>query len=155
MLQKKKVRDRSVKRGWMQGTELQSVINDEPENIDLQSLNKETILQRWYKDRIKEATGRCVECNKPINYRNQDDAFGSQAHLLPKSLFPSVATHPENCMELGRWCCHGQYDSSWRNASRMKIWPHARDVIWDVLIPLLTPQEKSKLPDIILSSQRI
>jgi len=149
MIKKKKVRDRAIHRLWMQGTDLQPVAKTP---IDNQRVMGDTERQLWYKARIKEASGRCVECNQRINYRDPASAYGSQAHLLPKELFPSVALHPLNNVELGRWCCHGQYDSSWLNASRMKVWPHALDVIVHELVPLLTRKEKSKLPDIILNS---
>ena len=59
-------------------------------------------------------------------------------------------THPKNYMILNMWGgAHGQYDSSWKNAMEMKVWPIAVEVI-KILYPLLTPKEKKKLPDIVV-----
>src|SRR5580692_3115613 len=105
---------------------------------------------KWYEKIMKHETPVCWETNDRIDIRDKKGWQGSIAHVLPKSLFPSVATHPMNYMILKMWGgTHGQYDSSWENASKMKIWPYACG-IFNVLYPLLTAEEKRKLPDIIL-----
>lgn len=53
------------------------------------------------------------------------------AHILPKNVFKSVATHPLNVLYLcsnltyGTDGCHDLYDSSWSVAKMMNVWPTA------------------------------
>lgn len=62
----------------------------------------------------------CWECRTYIPesfYRH------ASAHIIPKSIFPSVAIHPLNFIILGASCgCHSKYDSSIENACKMRIW---------------------------------
>lgn len=122
---------------------------------------EETELQKWYDVIMKSELNKCWETGEWIEKyekkEHEDDELkfakgwhGSIAHCLPKSLFPSVKTHPRNYMILKMWGgTHGQYDSNWENASKMKVWPYACK-IFNILYPLLTREEKSKLPDIII-----
>jgi hypothetical protein len=110
----------------------------------------DTELQKWYAKIMQHETPVCWETGQKIDIRDKMGWQGSIAHCLPKGLFPSVATHPMNYMILKMWGgTHGQYDSSWENASKMKVWKYACE-IFNVLYPLLTKEEKAKLPDIIL-----
>jgi hypothetical protein len=106
-------------------------------------------LKQWYIERIKEATGCCAECGEPINYMVPEVALGSQAHILPKAQFPTIALHPMNNNELGRWCCHGQYDASWEKASRMKVWDRSKLTMFTHLLHLLPRDEYRRVPDFI------
>lgn len=132
-----------------------------------------TELQKWYAGIMEREEGRCWETGENIDKRNREQVemdypnltgkevkdkadmirfgwHGSVAHCLPKSDFPSVATNPLNYMILKMWGgTHGQYDSSWENASKMKVWKHCCK-IFNILYPLLTPEEKRKLPDVII-----
>ena len=107
-------------------------------------------LQKWYAVIMEQEEGKCWETGEKIDKRDKMGWHGSIAHCLPKDLFPSVKTHPMNYMILKMWGgTHGQYDASWEKAAKMKIWPYACK-IFNILYPLLTREEKSKLPDIIL-----
>lgn len=110
----------------------------------------DTDLQQWYARIMETENPVCWETGERINKADKKGWQGSIAHVLPKSLFPSVATHPQNYMILKMWGgTHGQYDSSWENASKMKVWGHACK-IFNILYPLLTREEKAKLPDVII-----
>jgi hypothetical protein len=127
------------------------------------NFNDDTELQKWYEVIMTKEKGQCWETGEWID--KYEDIIvdgeitgtkfsmgwhGSIAHVLPKGLFPSVATHPQNYIILKMWGgIHGQYDSNWLNASKMKVWEHCCK-IFNVLYPLLTQQEKAKLPEIIL-----
>lgn len=114
--------------------------------------SKRVDLVAWYEKKVSECDWICCECGKSCYSNNKDFRFAAQAHILPKSLFPSIATHELNHMCLGPVCgCHGKYDSNWANASKMKVWPEALDTMY-VLIPLLPPVEYRKLPDIVKSA---
>ena len=112
--------------------------------------DEKTDLQKWYDKIMQEEMPVCWETGNTIDVRDTKGWHGSIAHVLPKEVFPSVMTHPKNYMILNMWGgAHGQYDSSWKNAMEMKVWPIAVEVI-KILYPLLTPKEKKKLPDIVV-----
>lgn len=109
-----------------------------------------TELQQWYERIMFSEEGKCWETDERIDKNDKMGWHGSVAHCLPKNEYPSVATHPMNYMILKMWGgTHGQYDSSWENASKMKVWKHACKV-FNILYPCLTAEEKRKLPDIII-----
>jgi len=113
-------------------------------------IGDETELQKWYKWIMNSESPICWETGEKIDKRDIMGWHGSIAHILDKGNYPSVATHPQNYMILKMWGgTHGQYDSSWENASKMKVWKHCCK-IFNVLYPLLTREEKAKLPDVIL-----
>jgi hypothetical protein len=123
---------------------------DEQVRIQMEhGIKPNTPKQKWFLERIADGNGVCEECGKPFG-RGAFSLFAGQAHLLPQETFPSVALHPKNRIELG-WFCqhHGQFDSSWLNASRMKVWPKAKKIILTILIPLLPQDEYRKLPNIL------
>lgn len=67
---------------------------------------------------------RCEECGAPISSGDKDGLLASQAHILPKAHFKSVALVLENHLTLGARCgCHARYDHSWERAEKMKVWP--------------------------------
>lgn len=73
-------------------------------------------LGRWFLDRKSEMTGRCMHCNGDTMILNKDadsKFHYSVCHILPKNLFPSVATHPDNWIELCYYknSCHAQLDN--------------------------------------------
>lgn len=111
---------------------------------------EETKLQKWYSEIMEKEVARCWETGEPINKQDKKAWHGSIAHVLPKGDYPSVATHPLNYMILKMWGgAHGQYDASWEKAAKMKVWPHACK-IFNILYPLLSREEKSRLPEIII-----
>lgn len=136
-----------------------------------------TELEKWYAGIMEREVAKCWETGewigKPDKQNLIDDHpewsdeevevalkkaqfgwHGSIAHVLPKSDYPSVATHPQNFMILKMWGgTHGQYDASWEKAAQMKVWAHACK-IFNLLYPLLTAAEKAKLPDVIIQEIR-
>lgn len=90
--------------------------------------------EQWFEDRMKESLPVCMNCGMEANWLLQPEYKkiwrACQAHILPKrkTQFPSVATHPMNHLVLfpvwgGHLCgCHDEFDSSWFNATTMKVW---------------------------------
>jgi len=75
----------------------------------------------------------CMECGAPIPV---DYARHATAHLLPKKLFKSVATHELNYLILGAHCgCHYFTDRVDKFVT-MQVWPEAARRI-KKMIPLL------------------
>jgi hypothetical protein len=107
----------------------------------------------WFLDKISKMQGRCVNCGEPINKNNTAFAIMSVAHVLPKrkNKFPSVALNNINWVEL---CvtkgCHDLYDRDWITASKMPFFSKAANIIKQ-LYPILTDEEKNRVPEFILS----
>lgn len=90
--------------------------------------------EQWFEDRMKENLPVCMNCGMEANWLLQPEYKkiwrACQAHILPKrkTMFPSVATNPLNHLVLfpvwgGHLCgCHDEFDSSWYNATTMKVW---------------------------------
>lgn len=113
---------------------------------------KRDLQTKWFKDRVAASKGKCIECGSKINKSNFSFAIMAVAHVLPKrnNQFPSVATHPDNSLEL---CvtngCHGKYDRSWEDAAQMKCWPLAIEKFL-MIYPWIDPKEKKNLPEVLL-----
>lgn len=72
----------------------------------------------------------CQECFKPLYAHNKFAKRAVCCHIIPKSLFPTVATVEDNilfmgCDLLGVCNCHSIFDSNIENRIKMKIYPTA------------------------------
>lgn len=95
----------------------------ENEKIKTTEVNSE--IDRWFIERRKEMTGYCCECGKK-SFKEHDKHYKwSLAHIIKKSIFKSVATHPSNFIELC-WLHHQEFDSSYENAQKMNCWSIAK-----------------------------
>lgn len=67
-------------------------------------------LDLWFEARRKEMKGKCVICGGKTEKDNNDTYRRSIHHLFEKrpTMFPSVATHPDNGLEVCFWgnSCH-------------------------------------------------
>lgn len=93
-------------------------------------------------------TGKCLFCNGVTEKKNDDMFHFSLAHLLPKSSFPSVATNPDNLIELCFYneSCHTNLDSgkiTFEMLADSAEWPIIKDKLLRVL-PAVAPQERSQ-----------
>lgn len=117
--------------------------------------------EQWFQDRMRENDPVCWECGFRANWLKLPEYEkiwrACQAHIIPKSKnqFPSVATHPLNHMVLfpswgGHLCGHhGEYDSSWFNATTMKVWPKAVERFKQFELSI-AHNERRKLPEQLL-----
>lgn len=72
----------------------------------------------WFVERRKEMQNICCECGRGTQ-RGNDKYFHWQiAHIVPKGLVPSVATHEYNWIELC-WLHHQTFDSTFDKAAQM------------------------------------
>ncbi len=102
-------------------------------------------LQKWYEGIMAREDKQCWNCGESLAHYNKQDWHACIAHVLPKSIFPSVSTHRLNYMILGKWCnCHGTYDSNWDAARKMPIFKEATD-----RFIMISPdiKETSRIPD--------
>lgn len=109
----------------------------------------DTDLQKWYKARIKNNAGQCIRCGKKYNKKYEPSAFAAVAHVLDKATFPSVATHPENAIELPADCgCHNAWDNmlNWEERAQEKIWPIVLEKFL-IMEPFI--QERNRIPEVL------
>lgn len=113
---------------------------------------KKDALAEWFTDKVSHLTGTCMECGGSTKNSIYVYAKACVAHVLPKrnTMFPSVATHEDNHLEL---CtengCHHRYDNSWEDAAEMKVWPLAVEK-FKKIFPYIAPAERKNIPDILL-----
>lgn len=112
------------------------------------------LLDLWFIERSKEMTGKCVNCRRPSTKGDPQYWKFSICHILPKALFPSVATHVLNFIELCFWdeSCHSNFDNKgyeWTKEHMPKVWAIvvAR---FKAMYPSIARAERSKIPDILL-----
>lgn len=114
----------------------------------------QTELVIWYADKMKFSSPFCENCGSLINKYDPKSWHGCQAHILPKTKeggFPSIATHEHNHMVLCMYgnSCHGQYDSSWLNASRMPVFKIAKKRFL-LFKDDIAPEEMRRIPEYFL-----
>lgn len=119
-------------------------------------------LKAWFDYHMAHATPICSECGMEAHWLKEPHNFAiwkaCQAHILPKKkgAFPSMRANLDNHIVLfpsfgGTLCgCHGFYDSSWYNASTMKIWEQVKVVFTGKLYRLIPDNEKKYIPDVLL-----
>lgn len=95
--------ERNLKRAEKKGVDLKLMPNQAAETF--------SSLEWWFKEFSKKMTGKCANCGSKTCkgtkiYKN------SCCHIFPKAHFPSVASHPENGVELCFWSpsCHTNMD---------------------------------------------
>lgn len=123
-----------------------------------QSLSGDSALDKWFEDRRREMTGRCQLCGGKTEKDNDETYRRSIHHLFEKrpTMFPSVATHPDNFLEV---CFFG-------NACHTNI--HNGNITWELLmdsaeremilekcrkvIPYIAAEEQRLIPEIIIKA---
>ena len=107
-------------------------------------------LERWFKERHKEMTGRCQNCMGKTEMDGRHYKC-SIAHILPKAYFPSVATHPLNWLELCFYgkSCHTNMDNKMLDLTEMSCWD---DIVtkFCAIYPSIAPKERRRIPEILL-----
>lgn len=108
-------------------------------------------LERWFKERRKEMTGFCKHCKGKTT--KADDKFykASIAHILPKRLFKSVATHPLNWVELCFWgnSCHTNFDNNMLDIIELNCFNEVIEK-FIAMYPSIDAKEKRYIPKTLL-----
>lgn len=94
----------------------------------------------------KGMKNKCLFCGGPTMKGDDEKFHFSLAHLLPKAIFKSVATNPDNIIELCFWgeSCHTNFDNgniTWEFIKDSKEWDIIREKLLNVL-PMVAPEEK-------------
>jgi hypothetical protein len=133
---------------------------------------------------LKKCTGKCLFCNskttaadtsfwrddnekwsQEANDRNHERRIevmrrASIAHLFPKSLFKSIATHEDNWIELC-WNCHTMFDSgkiTWEFIRDSAEWEFIKEKLLTVL-PMVHQEDRkvklySKLEQLVYNNKQ-
>lgn len=94
-----------------------------------ENLNNKKELDIWFE--AQQVPERCENCNLPLNAFNKWAKRCVTSHILPKNLFPEVATNPMNRMFLGTHLfsdcsCHPEWDNSdAETRKQMRVYPVA------------------------------
>jgi len=107
-------------------------------------------LERWFKERHKEMTGVCMNCGGRTE-KDKTHYKCSVAHLLPKAYFKSVATHPDNWLELCFYgnSCHTNFDHKMIDLIDL----HCFDTVIQKFVkiyPSIALEERRRIPPILL-----
>lgn len=118
-------------------------------------------LKAYYDYHMAHNEPVCKECGMRADWLLKPEYAAvwkaCQAHLLAKAKnqFPSIAANLDNHIVLfpsfgGKLCGHhGEYDSSWYNATTMNVWPSVEKIIIEKLVPHIAEGEMRKLPEVI------
>lgn len=108
-------------------------------------------LDLWFPERRKEMTGKCKHCGGK-SCKDDDKYYRfSIAHILPKAYFPSVATHPDNWIELCFWKenCHANMDNKVLDLIDMNCFDEII-VKFQKIYPFIAKEERRRIPKILL-----
>jgi len=108
-------------------------------------------LNRWFIERRGEMKGRCLHCGSKSCKEDDNYYKFSIAHILPKRIFKSVATHPLNWIELCFWgnSCHTNMDNNTFDLIDMNCF----DTViqrFVAMYPQIDSKERRYIPDVLL-----
>lgn len=116
----------------------------------------DSVFDKWFEERRKEMTGKCVFCGGKTEKKNDVTYRNSIAHLLPKrpTMFPSIATHPDNWLELCFYgnSCHTNFDNStisWELLADSNEWKMIVNK-FKLVYPFIAPEEHKNIPELLL-----
>lgn len=118
------------------------------QNAEAKKAGDSDAVYQFFVEQRPAMTGRCLFCTGPTEKHNDETFHFSLAHLLPKSSFPSVATHPDNIIELCFYneSCHAQFDNgkiTWEMLYDSNEWQMIREKLLRVL-PAVAPNERGQ-----------
>lgn len=109
-----------------------------------------TELDAWFLMRDAEATGFCKNCGGKSCKGDEKYYKFSVAHILAKSLFPSVATHEKNSIELcffGK-SCHTNLDNNILSLSDLNCWDEIIEKFL-AMYPAIAKKERRRIPEVL------
>jgi hypothetical protein len=120
-------------------------------DFELPTAQHGAALERWFNDRHKEMTGRCMHCGGKSS-KGTPMYKCSIAHILPKAYFKSVATHPLNWVELCFWgqSCHTNFDNFMLDITELNCF----DTVIERFIamyPHIDDKEKRRIPAALMN----
>lgn len=112
-------------------------------------------LDDWFRERQKEMTGKCNNCSGKTE-KDSRHYKRSLAHILPKAYFPSVATHPDNWLELCFYSnsCHTNLDNKMIDLIDLNCF----DLVIQKFVkiyPHIAQEERRRIPAILLEYLKV
>lgn len=125
--------------------------NDAPQVEKLKALAaKNKTLKGWFDEQIKQRPEKCENCNEKIIIPPDITKRAAICHILPKKLFKSVATHPNNRW-FGRLICHANADNKGNDyAASMPVAKIAKQR-FETFKDLIAEEEKKHIPKYLLN----
>lgn len=112
-----------------------------PPSLKTKPKEKDKALERFFTMAVSACQGKCQNCGATFEPQKLN-----VAHILPKSKFDSVKTHPFNWIELC-WICHTNYDNrGWIAASQMPVFALAKKR-FELFMDSITDEEFHKIPE--------
>lgn len=116
------------------------------ENKEAKLKGTDSEMDLFFKSQRKGMTGKCLFCSGDTMKKDDEKFHFSLAHLLPKSIFKSVATHPSITIELCFYgnSCHTNFDNgmiTWEFIFDSKEGEIIREKLLEVL-PLVSDEER-------------
>lgn len=107
-------------------------------------------MDRFFHSMRKNMTGSCLFCGGKTQKKDDETFHFSLAHLLPKAIFPSVATSPDNIIELCFYgeSCHTNFDNgiiTWEFIKDSKEWDIIKEKLLNVMPMIAEEERKHKL----------
>jgi hypothetical protein len=113
--------------------------------------NSNAELKRWFEERRKEMTGVCSNCGGKSEKNNDKYFKFSIAHILPKSIFKSIATHESNWIELCHFgkSCHANLDNNSIDLIDLNCFSDVVDK-FVIMYPSIAINEKRRIPAFLI-----
>jgi hypothetical protein len=111
--------------------------------------NKE--LWEWFKKQRSKMTGVCKHCGERTMKIDDEKFHYSIAHILPKNIFPSVATHNDNWIELCYYgaSCHSNLDNGNLDLIDLNCFNEVVEKFVRIY-PSIAPEERRRIPQILM-----
>lgn len=146
------------KAGWFDAERIEAVNIPDGELVEIVETNrpianngKSGELWRWFEKQRERMTGKCAHCGGKTQKHDNDTFHYSIAHILPKSIFKSIATHDESWIELCYYgnSCHTNYDHHTLDLADLNCFDLVIEKITK-LYPHIAPSERRRIPAILL-----
>lgn len=105
----------------------------------------------WFDTVHSSLTGVCSHCGGKSCKGDPTYWKFSIAHILEKSHFPSVATHPSNFLELCHFgsSCHANYDNKMLGLMDLNCFNEVIDKFCK-MYPSIAPAERRRIPSVLM-----
>ncbi len=117
------------------------------EQKEAKALGEDGILWNFFLEMRKKMTGKCLFTGDKTLKHDDERFHFSIAHLLEKRNFKSVATHPDNWVELS-WDAHTDFDNgriTWEMLKDSAEWEILKEKLLNVLPSVAEEERKHKL----------
>lgn len=109
-------------------------------------------LTAWFLEKRSQMVGVCANCGNK-SCKDSDEYFKfSIAHLMPKAYVKSVATHPDNWIELCFWgdnSCHTRLDTGMIDLIDLNCWDSVIQKFIS-MYPSIAKEERRRIPQTLM-----